>query len=99
MDGVVKGMPCEVVINKGKVLFIADEVAGEFPDDPDLVKLGMTSYVGIPFKDSEQNVFGHLAVMDRRPLKEKREALSLMRIFASRAGAELRRIRAEARLR
>ena len=99
MDGVVKGTPCEVVIKKGKVLFIADEVAGEFPDDPDLVELGMTSYVGIPFKDSEQHVFGHLAVMDRRPLKEKREALSLMRIFASRAGAELRRIRAEARLR
>jgi PAS domain S-box-containing protein len=99
MDGVAKGTPCEVVIKKGKVLFIADEVAGEFPDDPDLVKLGMTSYVGIPFKDSEQHVFGHLTVMDRRPLREKRDALSLMRIFASRAGAELRRIRAESRLR
>ena len=97
MDGIVKGTPCEVVIRKGQVLFIADEVAQEFPNDPDLVKLGMTSYVGIPFKDSEQRVFGHLAVMDRKPLKDRQSALSLMRIFASRAGAELRRIHAEAR--
>jgi PAS domain S-box-containing protein len=99
MDGDVKGTPCEVVIKKGEILFIADEVAGEFPDDPDLEKLGMTSYIGIPFKDSTRKVFGHLAVMDRRPVHDKEAALSLMRIFASRAGAELRRIRAEERLR
>jgi PAS domain-containing protein len=99
MDGSVKGTPCEVVIHKGEVLFIADEVAAESPDDPDLVKLGMTSYAGIPFKDSEDRVCGHLAVMDREPMKEKHAAISLMRVFASRAGAELRRIRAEERLR
>jgi transcriptional regulator with GAF, ATPase, and Fis domain len=99
MDGNVKGTPCEVVIRKGRVLFIADEIATEFPDDPDLVRLGMASYLGIPFKDSEDRVFGHLAVMDRKPMKEKQAAISLMRIFASRAGAELRRIRAEERLR
>ena len=99
MDSLVKGTPCEVVIRKGEVLFVADEVAGEFPEDPDLVKWGMTSYIGIPFKDSTQKVFGHLAVMDRRPLHDQQSALSLMRIFASRAAAELRRIRAEERLR
>jgi PAS domain S-box-containing protein len=99
MDGNVKGTPCEVVIQKGEVLFIADEVAGEFPDDPDLEKLGITSYIGIPFKDSSRKVFGHLAVMDRRPVHDRETALSIMRIFASRAGAELRRIRAEERLR
>jgi PAS domain S-box-containing protein len=99
LDGPVKGTPCEAVINKGEVLFVADEVAGEFPDDPDLVKLGMSSYIGIPFKDNSRQVYGHLAVMDRKPVPDKRIALSLMRIFASRAGAELRRIRAEERLR
>jgi PAS domain S-box-containing protein len=99
MDGIVKGTPCEVVIRKGRILFIADEVADEFPDDPDLAKLGMTSYVGVPFKDSEQRVFGHLAVMDRKPIKDRQAILSLIRIFASRAGAELRRIHAEERLR
>jgi len=99
MDGTVRGTPCEAVLKNGEVLFIADEVAGEFPDDPDLVKLGMTSYIGIPFKDNSRQVFGHLAVMDRRPVHDKEAALSLMRIFASRAGAELRRIRAEERLR
>ncbi|MEJ2157902.1 MAG: sigma 54-interacting transcriptional regulator [Desulfobacteraceae bacterium] len=99
MDGLVQGTPCEAVISKGEVLFVADEVAGDFPDDPDLVKLGMSSYIGIPFKDNTRQVFGHLAVMDREPVHDKQAALSLMRIFASRAGAELRRIRAEERLR
>ena len=99
MDSLVKGTPCEVVIKKGEVLFIADEVAGEFPDDPDLKKLGMTSYIGIPFRDNTREVFGHLAVMDRRPLHDKHNALALMRIFASRAGSELRRVRAEEQLR
>jgi PAS domain S-box-containing protein len=99
MDGNVKGTPCEAVIQKGEVLFIADEVAGEFPDDPELERLGITSYIGIPFKDNSRQVFGHLAVMDRRPVHDKEAALSIMRIFASRAGAELRRIRAEERLR
>lgn len=95
MDGIVKGTPCEVVIKKGEVLFIAEEVAGEFPDDPDLVKLGITGYIAIPFKDSSQTVFGHLAVMDRKPLHDRKASLSLMRIFAFRAAAELWRIRAE----
>ncbi len=85
MDGPVKGTPCEVVINKGAVLFVADEVTGEFPDAPDLISLGMSSHIGIPFKDNDRQVFGHLAVMDRKPMPDKQAALSLMRIFASRA--------------
>ena len=99
MDSIVKGTPCEAVVNKGEVLFVADEVAGEFPDDPDLVKLDMASYIGIPFMDDARKVYGHLAVMDRRPVHDKQAALTLMRIFASRAGAELRRMHAETGLR
>lgn len=47
-EGGVKGTPCQVVINKGEVVFIAEEVAGEFPDDPDLVKLGLDEVAQLP---------------------------------------------------
>ncbi len=94
----VEGSPCEVVLEKGRVLWVAEEVSGEFPDDPDLKKLGMIGYMGIPFKDADGVVVGHLAVFDRKPLRGRKNAFFLMRIFAARAAAELRRIRAEARV-
>jgi PAS domain S-box-containing protein len=98
MDLTIKDTPCEVVLEKGRTLRVVEEVAGEFPDDPDLKTLGMIGYLGIPFKDSGGVVVGHLAVMDRKPLKGRENAFFIMRIFAARAAAELRRIRAEARV-
>ena len=98
MDISVEGSPCEVVLEKGQVLWVAEEVSGEFPNDPDLKKMGMIGYMGIPFKDADGVVVGHLAVFDRKPLHGRENAFFLMRIFAARAAAELRRIRAEARV-
>ncbi len=98
MDTPVSGTPCEVVLVKGQVLQVAEKVSGEFPDDPDLKKWGMTGYMGIPFKEPGGVVVGHLAVLDRKPLRGRENAFFLMRIFAARAAAELRRIRAEARV-
>jgi PAS domain S-box-containing protein len=95
----IQGTPCEIVLSQGRTLHVADQVAGDFPEDLDLQKLGMLSYVGIPFFDVDGNVLGHLAVMDRKPIAETEPAVYIMRIFAARAAAELRRIRAEARLR
>jgi PAS domain S-box-containing protein len=95
METSVKGTPCEVVINDGRILHVAEHVAGEFPDDPDLAALGIVSYMGVPFRDARGQVLGHLAVMDRKPMPEKDKTLAIMHIFAARAAAELRRIRAE----
>ncbi len=95
----VKGTPCEVVIKNGQMYHVADQVAGVFPDDPDLAAMGMVSYLGIPFKDTAGNVLGHLAVMDRKPMPQQESTLAIMRIFAARAAAELCRIQAEKRVR
>jgi PAS domain S-box-containing protein len=95
----VGGTPCEVVIKNGHMYHVADQVAGNFPDDPDLAAMGMVSYLGIPFRDTADNVLGHLAVMDRKPMPHKETTLAIMRIFAARAAAELRRIQAENRVR
>ncbi len=98
MDLTIKNTPCEVVLEKGHAMHVVEEVASEFSDDPDLKTLGMVGYMGIPFKDPDGVVVGHLAVMDRKPLTGRENAFFIMRIFAARAAAELRRIRAEARV-
>ena len=40
-------------------------------------------------------VMGHLVVFDRRPMLDKERTISILRVFAARAGAELERQRAE----
>src|SRR6185369_4949670 len=44
-------------------------------------------------------ILGHLAVLDLRPMPPQPRAQALFRIFAARAAAELRRLRAEAQVR
>ena len=98
LDTSVQGTPCGVVLEEGKELRVLDEVCGEFPDDPDLKPLGMVSYMGIPFKDHNGVVTGHLAVFDRKSLRNRDNAFLTMRIFAARAAAELHRLQAEAKV-
>jgi len=95
----IEGTPCEAVVVEGRIVHVADQIEEVFPNDADLEPLGIKSYVGVPFKDKEDNVLGHLAVFDRRPMHESEEKLAIIRIFAARAAAELRRIRAEALIR
>src|SRR6185369_2344740 len=66
---------------------------------PGIQQHKVSSYLGVPLKDSADAIMGHLAVVDIRPLPRDERALSLFRIFADRAGAELRRLRAERGLR
>jgi PAS domain S-box-containing protein len=66
-----------------------------YPDDPDIKETGAVSYMGMPLKDIDGRVLGHLAVIDRRPIPEEPRVLALFNIFAARATAEMRRLRAE----
>jgi len=94
-----EGTPCEAVLLEGRMVHVLDNIEEVFPNDPDLEPLGIKSYVGVPFKDKDDHVLGHLAVFDRRPMPESEEKLAIIRIFAARAASELRRIRAEAQVR
>jgi len=95
----IDGTPCEVVIREQRLVHIPERVALLYPGDPGLQKNNITSYLGVPLKDSADAIIGHLAVVDVRPLPPDERAISLFRIFADRAGAELRRLRAERGLR
>ena len=79
----------------GRVSFYSDGIQEVFPDEIFLREIGAKSYAGVPFFDSSLNVMGHLVVFDRRPMLDKERTISILRVFASRAGAELERQRAE----
>lgn len=86
--------PCEEVYD-GEPCHYADHVKDAFPDDPTLERLGLRSYLGVPFMDRDGEVLGHLAVADVKPMPDEPTGMSIFRIFAARAAAELRRTRAE----
>ena len=70
-------------------------VQERFPRDQGLIDLGIQSYLGVPLRDSAGRVLGHLAVFDERPMPPQPKKLLIFRIFASRAAAELNRLRME----
>ena len=94
----IAGSPCEAVVCEARLVHIPDRVIDVYPRDPDLKKLGALSYMGAPLLDGPERVIGHLAVLDNRPMPQEPRAEALIQIFAARAAAELRRMRAEGEL-
>jgi PAS domain S-box-containing protein len=76
-----------------------DNVAQLFPNDPDLKAFSAVSYLGVPLRDENGVVLGHLAILDSNPLPADPRLLTFFHIFAVRAVAEHRRLRAEEKLR
>jgi hypothetical protein len=88
--------PCMGVLN-GKLCHHAARVQELFPDDKDLVALGAESYLGIPLVGSSGEVIGHMAILDNKPMHEASVEISVLKVFAGRAGAELERLKAQER--
>ncbi|HYK20992.1 MAG TPA: sigma 54-interacting transcriptional regulator [Pyrinomonadaceae bacterium] len=95
----IPGTPCETVIKQAKTVHIAENVTQLFPDDADLSAFGAVSYLGMPLLDVDGTVLGHLAILDTKPLPADSRLMSFFRIFAIRAAAEHRRLRAEKEVR
>jgi formate hydrogenlyase transcriptional activator len=90
----LRGTPCEKVI-EGNVCAYPGRLQLLFPADKDLATLGAESFAGVPLPDHQGKVLGHLVVMDNRPRVFGDTELRILRIFATRAGAELERMRAD----
>ncbi|HSG99499.1 MAG TPA: sigma 54-interacting transcriptional regulator [candidate division Zixibacteria bacterium] len=95
----IKGTPCADVVKNLDVVHIPERLLDLYPADPDIREAGAVSYMGAPLFDVDGALLGHLAVMDTRPMPQEPRAWALFRIFANRAGAELRRLRAENKVR
>ena len=102
LDGwemVVDGTPCERVIDQRCLIHIPDNLLNIYWDDPDVKAVGAASYMGMPLLDLDGKILGHLAILDKRPMPPEPRTQTLFQIFAARAAAELRRLRAESQVR
>jgi len=93
----LKGTPCDLT-RKENFCFYPSDVADYFPDDPWLRENGMQCYQAIRLEDVEGNILGHMGVMHRKPMREDKSHVSVLKIFASRAVAEMERMRSEEQL-
>jgi len=92
----IDASPCEDVIDRVQLVHYPDNIQDLFPHSENLKKFNAVSYVGVPLKDVGGKVLGHLAVIGDRPMPKEAKTLTVIRIFAARAAAELQRLRAEA---
>lgn len=89
----LEGTPCEIVM-RGNDYFCASNLEKKFPKEEHL-----ESYVSVPiYSPSTGEVLGHVAALDIKPMTESQNQTSILRIFASRAGSEIERIRNEEKL-
>jgi PAS domain S-box-containing protein len=87
------GTPC-LKVSKGQTCHYEQDLQALFPEDKPLAELRAESYLGVPLRDSEHYIIGHLVIMDDKPMAEDPLVISVMETFAARAGAELERTRA-----
>ena len=94
----LRGTPCECVLH-GEIAHYPAELCARFPDDRALANWGAQSYCGVPVFDAQGRVFGHIAIIDDKPMPDGPRGIAVMRIFAARVRAEIQRLRAETALR
>ena len=73
--------------------------AAAFPGDAFVARHGLEGYLAIVVRGADGARLGYLGVMSSRELDAGEEAIAVLSIFASRAGAEIERRRHEAALR
>jgi formate hydrogenlyase transcriptional activator len=93
----LRGTPCESVLH-GRIAHYATELCARFPDDRLLAEWGAESYCGVPVFDMRGEVFGHVAILDDKPMPDGPRGIAVMRIFAARVRAEVERLRMESAL-
>jgi PAS domain S-box-containing protein len=94
----LEGTPCEQV-TRGHICVFEESVQELFPEDYFFQEFGIEAYAGIPLFHQDGSVVGIMVVLFERPLKQISLVRSTLQIFATRAGAELDRQQADARIR
>ncbi|HHJ38350.1 MAG: hypothetical protein AXA67_13545 [Methylothermaceae bacteria B42] len=90
----LENTPCANVVSRGACIFPRG-VQSLFPQDHLLVEMKVEGYAGTPLQNSQGNVIGILVICDTKPLTDENYILSVLRMFAARASAELERQKAE----
>jgi signal transduction histidine kinase len=93
-----RGKPCALVVEHSVVAF-PEALTQLFPEAKPAIDMGLESYLAVCLRAADGTHLGHLAVMDAGPMAAEDADVAAMRIFASRAGAELERRHQAAALR
>jgi PAS domain S-box-containing protein len=86
----LEGTPCFDVATQDTCFFPRD-VQRLFPADDMLQEMNVQSYWGTPLRDSKGGVVGILAILDRHPMQDAPQTLSILKSFAIRASTEIER--------
>jgi formate hydrogenlyase transcriptional activator len=87
------GIPCEIIM-EGKDFFMAAGVQQKYPKEA-----GIEAAVGVPIYSTKSGeIIGHILVIDPNPVTTEKNQTAILKIFAARAGAEMERMKAEAKL-
>lgn len=85
----LKGTPCENVLGQ-RFRYYPEGIQERFAD-PHLKAIGGVGYSAIPLLDSQHRSMGLMAVVDRRPLRDRALTECVLKIFSVRAAVELER--------
>lgn len=91
----LKDAPCEMVLSQKNCVYYRN-VRQKFPTDKCLEDLEAESYLGVPLWGTDVKPTGIIVAIGRKPLQESELAQEVIKIFASRAAAELERVQTEA---
>lgn len=80
---------------RGQDVLIKHNAERVYPQDHYLGNFPQGGFVGVPLRDSKQQVIGAIAVFDNKTLDHPQIVGNLIKIFALRAGAELERLKTE----
>jgi PAS domain S-box-containing protein len=95
VDYPIAGTPCERAMGRAFGLFPSG-VRQRFPDDRMLAEQRIEGYAALTLNDVVGQPIGLVAVMSRRPLENEPQLEAVLKIFATRIGAEIERRRADA---
>jgi signal transduction histidine kinase len=84
------GTPCALA-PEHPVVSVPDALVERFPEDLIAVEMGLDSYLAVCLRAADGHHLGHLAVLDSRRMDANEDDVAALRIFASRAAAELER--------
>jgi signal transduction histidine kinase len=93
-----RGKPCALVVERSVVAF-PEALTEHFPEAQPAIEMGLESYLAVCLRAADGTHLGHMAVMDAGPMAARDDDVAAMRIFASRAAAELERRRQAVALR
>lgn len=80
--------PCEKVIS-GEVCYYPEDIQALFPRDQDLVDLDAAGYAATPLVNSNNEVIGHLVILNQQKLNNKETIEYTLKVYAFRLAIEL----------